>query len=989
MAQPDGKIRIETMIDNTAAEEDFKELLDLARQVGSEVGEDISQSVEKVAVEYNKLVAQQNEVNSKAEKQKNILDDLIAKQKELSSTGTKSDINQATAMQGDIDVAAAKFETLSARSDQLTVKLLHAKDTASKLATEIGKTAEETNKTTDGTTKTNSKLNETVRRAKELAKKFAVDVVKSLSSVLNGLKKIGTKLLYITGISKRFGNNDMSSGINRGIKSLAKYALALFSIRSIYSMLSRAANNWLNSDNIAAQQMKSNIDYLWSSVSNALAPALEFIVSLLYKLLSLVNSVLMTFFGINLFAEGLASSTSSSASNLSDASKAAKELKRQMAGFDEMNTLNFNKDTDSNSGSGGGGSGAVAPNFEPVVFEGLEGFLNKIKDLIKAEDWKGLGKLFGELFNEQVQRISDFIDWDRIGPKITKVVTAFTTFFNSLVDTIDWTNLGRAIGKGINTLVNTLNLLITGIDWKNLGKSFADGINGILHEVNWYNLGSLIGNKMMILPNILIGFVNRLDWTKVGLSLADGLNGIVDAINLAEIGSALGTAISGIAESLYQFATNFDWKKLATDFSTGINNAIKNIDMKLVAKSLSETAKGIFDALITAIRNIDWQQLGAKIVEFIANIDWIGLKLKLIELVAVILKAVVDTIIGFFGQMFTEAIRIMGEMFENIKSFFGTLPGWLYNNVIKPIGDFFGDLWTDVKQFAEDCWNGIVETWNVVSGWFNDNVIKPVKEFFSGMWNNVKQFAIDAWNGIKNTWNGVKTWFNDNIIQPVKNLFSGMWDNVKNFASNAWTRIKDIWKGVKTWFSDNVATPIKNVFTNLWNGIKDFISQRWNDILNLFSKGGKIFDGVVGSIGDVFKTIVNAIIDGINNVLAWPFEKISSALSFIHNIDLGWPIGKPFTIVPNGIWIPQIPRLAKGGIINRPTQAIIGEAGKEAVLPLQNNTDWMDALADKVAAQIDNDGDIIIDVNIDGDKLMRIIRKKEKESKLLTNGGIV
>ena len=48
----------------------------------------------------------------------------------------------------------------------------------------------------------------------------------------------------------------------------------------------------------------------------------------------------------------------------------------------------------------------------------------------------------------------------------------------------------------------------------------------------------------------------------------------------------------------------------------------------------------------------------------------------------------------------------------------------------------------------------------------------------------------------------------------------------------------------------------------------------------------------------------------------------------------------------------SIPKLARGGIVNQPTQAIIGEAGREAVLPLENNTEWMDILADKISSRL-------------------------------------
>lgn len=63
----------------------------------------------------------------------------------------------------------------------------------------------------------------------------------------------------------------------------------------------------------------------------------------------------------------------------------------------------------------------------------------------------------------------------------------------------------------------------------------------------------------------------------------------------------------------------------------------------------------------------------------------------------------------------------------------------------------------------------------------------------------------------------------------------------------------------------------------------------------------------------------------------------------------------------------DIPMLAKGGIVKQATQAVIGEAGKEAVLPLESNTKWMDQLAkniaDKIKTPAGGNGSVVIDMS--------------------------
>lgn len=126
----------------------------------------------------------------------------------------------------------------------------------------------------------------------------------------------------------------------------------------------------------------------------------------------------------------------------------------------------------------------------------------------------------------------------------------------------------------------------------------------------------------------------------------------------------------------------------------------------------------------------------------------------------------------------------------------------------------------------------------------------------------------------------------------------------------------------------NGSEDFRNFFIGMWEGIKNAVSSAWNFIVGLFAKGGEIFNGVVDGIANVFKTIVNGIISGINWVIAQPFNFINGILNGIRSIDiLGF---KPF----EGLWgqnplpVPQIPMLAKGGVLTAGS-AIVGEAGAE------------------------------------------------------------
>lgn len=274
----------------------------------------------------------------------------------------------------------------------------------------------------------------------------------------------------------------------------------------------------------------------------------------------------------------------------------------------------------------------------------------------------------------------------------------------------------------------------------------------------------------------------------------------------------------------------------------------------------------------------------------------------------------ISAIGDFFSRVWNGIKEGAKSAVDAIVGFFSNIGNWFYTNVIEPIGNFFSDLWQSIKETAKAVADWFVQAWT------------DIKNFFVDIWNSIKEKASNTWEGIKNVFSVVGNWFHDKVISPVGDFFSGMWDKVKNGAKNAWDGIK-------------------NVFSTVGNFFGDIFSKAWKKVKDIFSTGGKIFDGIKDGIVNAFKAIVNAIITGINKVVAIPFNGINWALNKIRNISI---FGlKPFDWIYT-ISVPQIPRLAKGGITNGATLAEIGEAGREMVLPLESNTQWMDLLADKI-----------------------------------------
>ena len=198
------------------------------------------------------------------------------------------------------------------------------------------------------------------------------------------------------------------------------------------------------------------------------------------------------------------------------------------------------------------------------------------------------------------------------------------------------------------------------------------------------------------------------------------------------------------------------------------------------------------------------------------------------------------------------------------------------------------------------------------------------------------------------------------LVDGLINLFAGAWDGiqqvfsldvVQDFFSDVWDGIKKAFGAVGDWF--------RNIFSDAWEGVK-----------NVFSSGGKIFQGITDGISGAFKIVVNAIIKGINNVVAWPFDKINGFLNKIRNVSfLGISPFKGFW-KQNPLPVPQIPLLARGGVLEKGQVGLLEGTGAEAVVPLENNQKWISKVADDLKKSVGGFGGNVynVEINIDGAK---------------------
>lgn len=308
------------------------------------------------------------------------------------------------------------------------------------------------------------------------------------------------------------------------------------------------------------------------------------------------------------------------------------------------------------------------------------------------------------------------------------------------------------------------------------------------------------------------------------------------------------------------------------------------------------------------------------------------------------------------------------EVWNSIKEFIST--------VLTDIGSILISLWNKYGQTLLDNLKGFMESIQniIVSIW--ESVIKPIitnaLDMLTWVWDNhlkgvieeLGEFIMKLTNGALEIWNKFISPVVDFLVKTLGPIFVTVFNYIVDSVGTAIAFISDIVKSLLKVFG-GITDFLVGMFTGNWR-------KAWQGVQNIF-KG--IFDGLVS----IAKWPLNMIIDLVNTAISG----INSMIRVINKVP-----GVNISTVP------KIPKLAKGGIIDSPTIAMVGEAGKEAVMPLENNTGWITDLAAKVVDRMprsagggnDNSsaGDLIlqIDSSVIGRVALKQLRKMQRQGNI-------
>ena len=280
-------------------------------------------------------------------------------------------------------------------------------------------------------------------------------------------------------------------------------------------------------------------------------------------------------------------------------------------------------------------------------------------------------------------------------------------------------------------------------------------------------------------------------------------------------------------------------------------------------------------------------------------------------------KEITLSVVDWIVEAFWTVISFFTETLPN--AFMAALD-WFVKNICEPIANFY-DKWIAPVV------NKLIE--------IALKLVEMIGAIFIGLWNLLKTYVIEPivegftwlWESIKEVWSIVSEWFYENVIEPVANFFKGLWDGIVNI----FTPVID--------FFANIFSKAYEKITKIFGKLKNFFSDLWGSIKKAFSALGTV---IAEAISGAVKKGINGIISLIEGAINTAISLINGAISLI-NLLPGVEVDKIKKL--------KMPRLARGGIVTRSTVANIGEAGREAVLPLENNTGWMDMLADRIASR--------------------------------------
>jgi len=318
------------------------------------------------------------------------------------------------------------------------------------------------------------------------------------------------------------------------------------------------------------------------------------------------------------------------------------------------------------------------------------------------------------------------------------------------------------------------------------------------------------------------------------------------------------------------------------------------------------------------------------------------------------LQEIFEPIGQWFGEKFQQAWDAIVAIFSGVGSWFGEKFQGAWDaivNIFSNLGSWFGERWADVTNALAEIgsWLGekFQEGWDAIG-----NIFGNLGSWFGEKWTDVTNALSDA-----NTWLGDK-------FQSGRDKVNSAFEKVGSWFGDRWNDIKNGVQEADSWFGEKFESAKENT-QNPFQSIGSWFSERWNDIQSALKEIPEWFRNLFNDAMENAKSIVKSGIDALKGFFNFDWSLPEIKLPHFN-------ISGSFSLMPPSIPSFSVDWYARGGVFNSPSIIGVGEAGQEAVMPLERNTGWISILAQKLAERMPTDnaptgyslpaGDIVIQI---------------------------
>lgn len=420
-------------------------------------------------------------------------------------------------------------------------------------------------------------------------------------------------------------------------------------------------------------------------------------------------------------------------------------------------------------------------------------------------------------------------------------------------------------------------------DWNQVGQLVAQKLNAAMAAIPWPNIQGKAQTWAATIASTLNGFIARLDWRLVGSTIAQGLN----------------TALLFVDT----FVQHFHWNTLGNGIGNALNQCFAELDWERLGRVLTNKLKVLLETLHGFVQTFDFGAFGSDLAQAVMaginNVDWVQAA----------------------GDLSTAAKGILDGL----------------TNLLRGID------WAQVGQTALEYlqnidWASIVESLFTLIGTFIGSMVELLAPTFASVGNWISSHFTDiGQNGIQGFLNGmgslladIGSWIQQHMIDPLVNA-------VKNMLGihSPSTVFADIGR--------NLVLGLLNGVSGIWGQITDFFSRRLDDVRQKFadtwqavnSGANAAWNGIAATI----RTAVNTAIGFMNRLLSGAAAMVNGMIDVLNHFQIDVPEDVPliggtsFGFALDHVSAPQIPMLARGGVIRQPTLAMMGEYSGAASNP--------------------------------------------------------